>query len=140
MRAYRIGNRRTDPHRSNRERERGDVTVQAIVLVPLTLLLLFAIVQFSVAWCAKLALTAAAEDGLRYTQTNPTRAPESSAVQSVTSNAGFVSGLTVTSQRPSVDRLTVTVRGQVPAAFPGFSWTITGTATGPLEIFRPQGR
>jgi Flp pilus assembly protein TadG len=104
------------------------VTVQAVVLVPLTLLLLFAIVQFSVAWYAKLALTAAAEDGLRYTQTNPTRAPETSATQSAMSNAGFVSGLTVT------------VRGQVPAAFPGFSWTITGSATGPLEIFRPQGR
>ena len=51
-----------------------------------------------------------------------------------------VTDLAVTSNRSSTDRLTVTVRGHVPAAFPGFTWSITGTATGSLELFRPQGQ
>ena len=56
--------------------ERGDTTIQAVAIIPLALLLIFATIQFAVAWYAKAALTAAAEDGLRYTQTNPTRQPE----------------------------------------------------------------
>ena len=128
--------------RSRRKRrgERGDVTVQAIVIVPLTLFLIFAIMQFAVAWYAKAALTAAAQDGLRYTQTNPSRSSEPVVVASARNNAGFVTNLTVASTRPSLGRLTVTAQGRVPAAFPGLTWTITGTATGPLEIFRPQGQ
>ena len=108
---------RTDHHGTKRRRagERGDVTVQAIVVVPLALLLIFAIVQFAVAWYAKAALTAAAEDGLRYSQTNPTQPAEAVTAASARSNAGFVTDLAVTSNRPAPDRLTVTVRGHVPA-------------------------
>ena len=120
--------------------ERGDTTVQAVAIIPLALLLIFAIIQFAVAWYAKAALTAAAEDGLRYTQTNPTRSPEPTTLLSARSNAAFVDGLTVTSARPTANRITVTIRGLVPAALPGFQWTITGTASGPLELFRPQGQ
>jgi Flp pilus assembly protein TadG len=126
--------------REQQGNERGDTTIQAVAIIPLALLLIFAIVQFAVAWYAKAALTAAAQDGLRYTQTNPTRSPEPSTLLSARSNAGFVDGLTVTSSRPTANRITVTIRGQVPAAFPGFRWTITGTASGPLELFRPQGQ
>ena len=117
--------------------ERGDTTVQSVALVPLTLLLIFAIIQFAVAWYAKSALTAAAEDGLRAAQTNTTTAT-AAASQSATANAGFVDQLRIT-DTTTADRLTVTVRGVVPGAFPGLHWTITGTATGPLEQFRPQG-
>ena len=122
-----------------RRGERGDTTVQAVVLVPLTLLLIFAIVQFAVAWYAKTALTAAAEDGLRQAQTNTAQPPEPAAERSARMNAGFVDDLAAYSQRAANGRLTVTVTGKVPAAFPGLRWTITGTATGPIEEFRPQG-
>ena len=128
-------------HRTLRGRasgERGDATVQAVALVPLTMLLLFAIIQFAVAWFAKAALTAAAEDGLRAGQVNVATA-ETAAQQSAKANAGFVNNLTATSTA-SDDRITVTVRGKVPAAFPGFQWTITGIASGPTETFRVQGR
>ena len=127
-----------DNGRSGRS-ERGDATVQAAALVPLTLLLIFAIVQFAVAWYAKTALTAAAEDGLRYSQTNISQPPEPAAQQSARMNAGFVDDLIITSNRTPAGRLTVTVRGKVPGAFPGLRFTITGTATGVLEEFRPQG-
>lgn len=129
------------PRRSRRRRtgERGDTTVQAVVLVPLTLLLMFAIVQFAMAWYAKTALTAAAEDGLRQAQTNAGQAPEPAAERSALMNAGFVDDLAATSQRTVAGRITVTVTGKVPAAFPGLRWTITGTATGPIEELRLQG-
>jgi Flp pilus assembly protein TadG len=117
--------------------ERGDATVQAVALVPLTMLLLFAIIQFAVAWYAKTALTAAAEDGLRAAQINHI-SPEAAARDSAKMNAGFVDGVSTTST-VGVDRITVTIRGKVPAAFPGFQWTITGTASGPAETFRIQG-
>lgn len=117
--------------------ERGDATVQAVALVPLTMLLLFAIIQFAVAWCAKTALTAAAEDGLRAAQINHV-SPELAARDSAQMNAGFVDGVSTTST-VGVDWITVTIRGRVPAAFPGFQWTITGTASGPAETFRVQG-
>ena len=122
-----------------RSGERGDTTAQAVVLVPLTLLLVFAIVSFAVAWYAKTALTAAAEDGLRYAQTNAGQPPEPTAEQSARANAGFVDDLTVTSTTNTAGRLTVTVHGKVPGAFPGLRFTITGTATGVREEFREQG-
>ena len=140
MRAEQHGTQQRGAASRRRGRERGDATVQAVAIIPLALLLIFGIVQFAVAWYAKAALTAAAEDGLRYTQTNPTRPPEPAAETSARNNAGFVDALTVTSNRPAPDRITVTVKGRVPAAFPGFSWSITGRATGNLEIFRPQGQ
>jgi Flp pilus assembly protein TadG len=113
--------------------------VQAVVIVPLTLMLIFAIVSFAIATYTKTALTAAAEDGLRHTQTNPTAPAEPAAAASARTNAGYVDELTVTSNRTGTGQLTVTVTGKVPGAFPGLRWTITGTATGPLETFRPQG-
>lgn len=140
MRADQPGTEQPCAASRRRGRERGDATVQAVAIIPLALLLIFGIIQFAVAWYAKAALTAAAEDGLRYTQTNPTRPPEPAAETSARNNAGFVDALTVTSNRPAPDRITVTVKGRVPAAFPGFTWSITGTATGDLEIFRPQGQ
>lgn len=117
--------------------ERGDATVQAVALVPLTMLLLFAIIQFAVAWFAKTALTAAAEDGLRAAQINHV-SPESAARESARINAGFIDEV-ITTSAFATDRITVTIRGKVPAAFPGFQWTITGTASGPSETFRVQG-
>ncbi len=113
--------------------------MQAVVIVPLTLLLIFGIVSFAIASYTKTALTAAAEDGLRHTQTNPDQPAEPAAAASAATNAGFVDDLAITTNRTTTGQLTVIVTGKVPGAFPGLRWTITGTATGPLETFRPQG-
>ena len=92
--------------------------MQAVALVPLTMLLLFAIIQFAVAWYAKTALTAAAEDGLRAAQTNHP-SPERAARESARINAGFVDDLTTTSPFGwGTDHRHD--QGKVPAAFPGF--------------------
>jgi Flp pilus assembly protein TadG len=124
---------------ASKQRERGDVTVQAIFIVPLVMLTMFAIVQYSVAWYAKAALNAAAEDGLRAAQTSADANPTPAAQASINTNARFVSGITITPTTPTPGQLTVTVTGNVAGAFPGLTWTITGRASGPLETFRAQG-
>ena len=125
--------------RRGRLRERGDVTVTAVFIVPLVMITMFAIVQYSVAWYAKAALNAAAEDGLRAAQTNDLADPVTAAQASIDGNAHFVSGIVISPTTPTPGQLTVTVTGKVPGAFPGLTFTITGKASGPLETFRTQG-
>ena len=129
------------PHQTGRRqpRERGDVTVTAVFIVPLVMITMFAIVQYSVAWYAKAALNAAAEDGLRAAQTNDLADPVAAAQASIDGNARFVSGIVISPTTPTPGQLTVTVTGKVPGAFPGLTFTITGKASGPLETFRTQG-
>ena len=119
--------------------ERGEVTASAVVIVPLVMIIMFAIVQSAIGWYAQAALNAAAEDGLRAAQTNVTGNPVPAAEASIDGNARFVSAITVTTATPTAGQLTVTVTGRVPGAFPGLTWHLTGRASGPLETFRPQG-
>lgn len=130
------------PNRNTRAAQRaeaGEVTAAAVVIIPMVMLLMFATVQYAVAWYAKAALNAAAEDGLRATQTNPDTSPSTAAQASLDGNARFVDAVTITTETPTPGQLTVTVTGRVPGAFPGLTWTLTGQASGPLETFRPQG-
>ena len=123
----------------SRVSERGEVTASAVVMIPLVMLMMFAIVQTAIGWHAKSALEAAAEDGLRAAQTSSIDQATGAATQSAQMNAGFVDDFTV-SATPTLAGLTVTVTGKVPGPIPGTRWTITARATGPLELFRPQGQ
>jgi Flp pilus assembly protein TadG len=125
---------------SERRKERGEVTASAVVMIPLVMLMMFAIVQVAIGWHAKSALEAAAEDGLRAAQTSSVDQARGAATQSAQMNAGFVADLSVNAIPTSSGRLTVTVRGQVPGPIPGMRWTITARASGPLELFRVQGQ
>jgi Flp pilus assembly protein TadG len=122
-----------------RRKERGEVTASAVVMIPLVMLMMFAIVQVAIGWHAKSALEAAAEDGLRAAQTSSVDQARGVATQSAQMNARFVDDLTVNAT-PTRAGLMVTVTGKVPGPIPGTRWTITARATGPLELFRPQGQ
>ncbi len=133
---------RTQRHPKRRRRfasERGDVTASNVIVIPLVMLLCFAVVQYAVAWHAKNALNAAAEDGLRAAQTNALLDPTGVARTSLTTNAAFIANVAATQTTPAPGRLTVTITGNVPGPFPGLTWSLTGHATGPLENFRVQG-
>ena len=127
------------PNRRRDVRERGEVTASAVVIVPLVMIIMFAIVQTAIGWYAQAALNAAAEDGLRSAQTNATNNAVPAAQASIDGNARFVSGVTITTATPTAGVLSVTVTGRVPGAFPGLTWHLTGRASGTLETFRPQG-
>lgn len=116
------------------------MTASAVVIVPLVMIIMFAIVQSAIGWYAQAALNAAAEDGLRAAQTNATANPVLAAQASIDGNARFVSAITITATNPTPGELTVTVTGRVPGAFPGLSWHLTGRASGPRETFRAQGK
>ena len=129
----------TKPHNKPvGERDLGEVSTEAVLIIPVVLLLILAIVQTATGWFARNALDGAAEDALRAAQQS--ESPDTAARDSVNTNAAFIRRVTVTvvpSERS--DRVTVTVTGDVNGAFPGMSWRIAGHATGPLERFRPQG-
>ena len=139
--------RRTGPRPRNTSTpasERGEVSTEAVLVMPIVILLMFAVVQTGVAWFARNALDAAAEDALRAAQAQPASAlaevADTTARTSVSSNAGFIKDVAVTVGPASrADRIVVRVSGEVGGAFPGMRWHITGTASGPLERFRPQG-
>ena len=126
-------------HLPTRKHERGEVTASNVIIIPLVMLLCFAVVQYAVAWHAKNALNAAAEDGLRAAQTNPLADAARVAKDSLTVNAGFVANPQVTQSAPQPGRLTVTISGNVAGPFPGMTWTLRAQATGPTESFREQG-
>ena len=129
-----------DQASSHLRNENGETTAAAVVLVPLVLLMIFAVIQFAVGWHAKSALDAAAEDGLRAAQTNLYADPIEAAKASAQMNARFVENLTVSATPPAPGRLTITVKGTVPGPFPGTRWTIVARASGPLDRFRVQGQ
>jgi Flp pilus assembly protein TadG len=138
-------------HRSARpqidvgEAEIGEVTVEAVIAMPLLLLLIFAIAQTSFNWYGRAALDGAAQDALSALQTNSTglgefRDAEQVARASLAQNANFVvfQG-PVESTLLSNGRVRVTVRGKVPAPFPGASQVISASVVGTLDSFRSQG-
>ena len=136
---------RTTKRRTNRRSaaarrsERGDITASNVIIIPLVMLLCFAVIQYAVAWHAKNALNAAAEDGLRAAQTNTLIDPSVVAQTSLNTNAAFIANVAVVQRTPAPGRLTITVTGNVVGPFPGLTWSLTGQATGPVETFRVQG-
>ncbi len=126
-------------------REDGEVSVEAVIVFPFLLLMVFAIVQLSFAWYGRAALNAAAQDALSAEQTNSTGIgqPQNStavAKASMLQNAGFVDNVAVSFVPLSDGRYKVTVVGTVPAPFPGASRTISASAVGTLDNFRSQGQ
>lgn len=128
-----------------RRGEDGEVSVEAVIAFPILLLMIFAVVQLSFSWYGRAALNSAAQDALSAVQTNSTGLgvgldPDAVAKASVAGNAGFVGNVTVSGPVMLTDgRVRVTVQGKVPAPFPGASRTISGSAVGTLDAFRPQG-
>ena len=127
-----------------RRSETANITVEAVIAIPLLLLMVFACVQLSFNWFGRAALQTAAQDALSVYQTNSTgqrgfRDPNTVAQQSARRNAGFVASVTQTMEPLPDGRVKVTVAGRVPAAFPGATIRIESSAIGTLDNFRPQG-
>lgn len=125
-------------------REAGNITVEAVIAVPLLLLIMFACVQLSFNWYARTALAGAAQDALSVIQTNSTGMREARDADAVARfsahrNAGFIADVTSTAEPLGDGRVRVVVSGRVPAAFPGASMVIEASAIGTLDNFRPQG-
>lgn len=115
--------------------ERGSVTVEAVILFPLALLLIFGTIQGGLYFYARSIAAAAAEQGLQSARTEQGTAAAggASAQQFLTvSSKGLLTDTGVTPTRTATTAA-VTVTGTAPSLIPGFTFTVSQTAAGAVE-------
>ena len=113
-------------------RTSGSVSIEAVLIVPLFLVALFAILQGSLWVHASSVAQAAAEDGAR-----------AATVLGGTEEAGRVTAQAILTERAvgedwdivttSTDTFTIVITGRAPSAVPGLSFTVEESATLPWE-------
>jgi len=119
-------------------RERGSVTVELTVLMPVLLATLFGGIQAGVVFHARHIAIAAAQEGVR--DAAAYQAALADGIRTAEAVAGdwggsTLTGIQVTGQRSST-RASITVQGAVVSFLPGLTWPIEQTATLPVERLR----
>ena len=115
--------------------ERGSVTVEMVVLMPVLLTTLFGGIQAGVVFHARHIAIAAAQEGARTAAAYQASLPDgvSTATNAAADRAGqTLTGIKVTGQRTTT-RVSITVQGNAISLLPGVSWPIEQTATLPVE-------
>jgi Flp pilus assembly protein TadG len=129
--------------------DRGSSVVELAVLAPGFLMIIMLIVQFGLWFNARQAALAAAQAGAQVARENaaatanwPALAEQASSSYYNTLNTSLLSSLTATASGNPANQVYVTVSGPMGYSvfnFFGIKWTITETAGGPVECFRPAG-
>lgn len=115
--------------------ERGAVTVEMVVLMPVLLATLFGGIQAGVVFHARHIAIAAAQEGVRTAAAYQASLPDGigTATTAAANWAGqTLTGVRVTGQRTPT-RVTITVQGSAVSLLPGVSWPIEQKATLPVE-------
>jgi len=115
--------------------ERGSVTVEMVVLMPVLLATLFGGIQAGVVFHARHIAIAAAQEGARTAAAYQASLPVgiSAATNAAAGWAGqALTGIQVTGQR-TTSRVSITVQGSAVSLLPGVSWPIEQSATLPVE-------
>lgn len=118
--------------------ERGDV-VEAVILTPVLLLLVFVVVQGALVFHARSVVTAAAQDATRAAQVeNSTAAAgQAAGAQILSGSSNLLVGETISVSR-GVDQVTTTVSAEVTSVVPFWSPSVRAVVSGPIERFRPE--
>ena len=132
-----------------RRGDRGSSVVELAVLAPGFLMIIMLIVQFGLWFNARQAALAAAQAGAQIARENaavtanwPAMAEQASSNYYNTLNTSLLSSLKATASGSPANQVFVTVSGPMGYSvfnFFGIKWTITETAGGPVECFRPAG-
>ena len=128
--------------------DRGSSVVELAVLAPAFLMVIMLIVQFGLWFNARQAALAAAQAGAQVARDNAVVNPggwQAMAEQRSTNyydslNTRLLSSLTASAHGDPANQVYVTVTGPMGYSvfnFFGIKWTITETAGGPVECFRP---
>ncbi len=128
--------------RSSRFNERGDATVESVLVTPVLLLLITATINFALWYHASSIVQASAQEGLRATKVaTGTVDVGRTTAESYLSQLGprLVQNSAVDVTRDDV-RATVEVDGQVPPVVPGLTLPVHARASAPLETFRPTAQ
>ncbi len=115
--------------------ERGSITVEMVVLMPVLLATLFGGIQAGVVFHARHIAIAAAQEGARTAAAYQATLPDGigTATTAAADWAGqTLTGVRVTGQRTTT-RVTITVQGSAVSLLPGVSWPIEQKATLPVE-------
>lgn len=115
--------------------ERGSITVEMVVLMPVLLATLFGGIQAGVVFHARHIAIAAAQEGARTAAAYQASLPDGigTATTAAADWAGqTLTGVRVTGQRTTT-RVTITVQGSAVSLLPGVSWPIEQKATLPVE-------
>jgi Flp pilus assembly protein TadG len=133
-----------------RRDDRGASVVELAVLAPGFLMVIMLIVQFGLWFNARQAALAAAQAGAQVAREDALISPggwQAAAQQASAKyydglNSSLLSSLNATAHGDPANQVYVTVSGPMGYSvfnFFGIKWTITETAGGPVECFRPAG-
>ena len=124
-----------------RERERGFSTVEAVIVIPLMVILTMTVVQYVMLYHARNVTEAAARDGLRVA-----RGYQASAAQGKTAAEQYLTDVApklLAARNCDAQRSAVTVvmvcHAEVASVVPFGSFSVTEQATGPVETFGTGG-
>ena len=120
--------------------ERGDATVEAVLAVPVLLLLVLLVIQFGLYSHAAHTAEAAAQEGARAARVEGASAADGEdRARTFMADAApaLVDDVTITATRDT-DTARVEVRGVVHAIVPGLNLTVHADAESPVERFRPD--
>jgi Flp pilus assembly protein TadG len=120
--------------------ERGDETIEAVLVTPVLLLLIMVVIQFGLWYHASHVAEAAAQQGAGVARVEAATAADgrTSAQQFMADAAGaLVDHVTVLSTRDN-QVVRVVVDGTVHSIVPGLNLHVHGEATSPIERFRPD--
>ncbi len=143
------GKRRTGRGKRGSGRERGEISIEAVIIFPIVVTMMFVAIQAAFTWYTRNALQIAASDALSTRQTISTgyTTPDSEigtidgvARTSLQRSAAYVNNLTVWETEPQPGYVTIHVQARIAGYFPGMTRLVEGRASGPLDAFRPQGQ
>lgn len=118
--------------------ERGDACIEAVLAVPVLILLITIVIQFGLYYHAAHTAQAAAQEGASGARVEGASAADGQqrAQQFMTDAAAtLVDNVTITATRDT-DTTHIEVRGTVHSIVPGVTLTVHATADSPVERFR----
>jgi len=118
--------------------DRGDATIETVIVVPVLVFLIMGIVQFGMWMHASHIADAAARDGVsaaRLEGAGPGATGDAARETLDRLANGLITNPSVDAQQ-SAERVTVRVSGTVRPIIPGVAFTVTRFADGPVERFR----
>jgi Flp pilus assembly protein TadG len=124
------------------ENERGFSTLEAVVVIPAVVIMTMLVIQYVMLWHARNVAEAAAQNALRIA-----RGYQSTAVAGQTSATQYLrdvaGNLLHCHNCVHVERtataVTVTIHATVSSVVPFGSYTVTESASGPVEKYSPVG-
>jgi Flp pilus assembly protein TadG len=121
--------------------DRGFLTLEIVIVIPVALTLTLLVVQYVMLWHARHVAEAAAQNGLRVARgyLSSAAAGQSSATEYLNATAGHLLSCDAQCVHATRDLVTatVTVHATVKSVVPFGHFSVTEHATGPVERFTP---